>query len=149
MLRSARLSGLVVAGVLGLLLPSCNSSNNTTGGSNLPRTPVRTVVGSRTFSVGVRDAVFVDIQITGTGTMDAIVNWTFTSNDVDVVFTNTSCTTTDQLLRGGCTEMASATSSTAKPERLNMSVTTGTYRIIVFNWGPGGESGTVEVGLTS
>jgi hypothetical protein len=139
---SVRFSTLAL---LGLLMPSCNK---TTGTSDVPRGPVRTVIGTRTFTAGVREAAFVDVQVTGSGTLDAVANWTFSSNDVDLVATTTACLTTDQLLAGRCSELASTTSTTAKPERLSLTATTGTYRFVVFNWGPGGETGTIEVGLT-
>jgi hypothetical protein len=47
-----------------------------------------------------------------------------------------------------CSRLATAESTIAKPERLSLSVTTGSYRFWIVNWGPTNESGTIQVGLT-
>ena len=129
--------------VLGMILPSCGGDSGT--GST---TPSRTVVGSRSFSLGVLEAMALDVSITGSGsgTLDATANWSFAADDVDLYVTSTGCA---NFLTDNCSVQAQANSTTNKPERLTLTVTAGNnYRIWVVNFGPGFETGTVEVGLT-
>lgn len=130
---------LLLAG-LAVVLPSCGG-----GGDN---NPSRTVIGTRSFALGVLEAGSVDVTITGsgTGTLDASANWGSAANDIDIYVTSTSCT---DIFFGGCSIQAQANSSTAKPERLTLGVSGGSvYRIWVANFGPGSDSGQLEVGLT-
>ena len=148
--KNARWSRLVLAGMLAVVLPSCSSSNNPTGNTDVPRAPVRTVVSQRSFSLNPLGVVFLDIQVTGSGTatLDSVVNWTFPANDVDIYVTPVTCNDANTVLLGGCTINAKADSATIKPERVSFSATAGNYRFWVINFGPGSESGTIEVGLT-
>lgn len=82
------------------------------------------------------------------GRIDATVDWTFASNDVDAVLVSGDCSferfTADQ-----CPTLASALSVSSKPERLSVaSAPPGTYTLFIGNVGPGDESISFQVVLT-
>ena len=131
-------------------LPGCGGGGG--GGVVTPsRTPVRSVVSQRGWQLDVLEFLMTDISITGSGgtaTVDATVEWTFATNDVDLYVTNTSCTV-EMLILDGCAYVARANSATAKPERVSFSVSAATsYRFWILNFGPTRESGTFEVAMT-
>jgi len=140
--RGAVLGALVCAVTL---LPGCGGGGGggMTGGSNIP---VRTVVLQDGWSAGVFEFVLWEGTVSGSGTLDGTVQWTFASNDVDLAVSDTTCT---EAAFPFCTFLAEATSTTAKPERVSLTVSAGTYRFWVLNLGPERESGTLEIGLTN
>ena len=110
----------------------------------------RDIVANRTWALEPLDAMMADVDLTGlgTGTLDATVQWTLASNDVDVFVTAQSCTT-EMFAGERCAYTARADSATAKPERVSFRVSAGDrYRFWIVNFGPQRESGTLEVGLT-
>jgi hypothetical protein len=113
-----------------------------------PPAPSRSVVGQSNWTAEVGTAARIDATIGGAGSMDVTVQWTFSSNDVDIYVTSTGCASHQDLLNNRCTLIAKADGVTAKPERLTLTVQAGTFRIWMANFGPTDESGTVEVGIT-
>jgi hypothetical protein len=134
-------------------LSGCGSSSPNTPSTPPPVVPqdVTTTLPTQTF-VGLTpdEARFLDVQVNVTGTMTAVSDWTFASNDLDIFVTANSCTqfTHTGLFLGRCAIIARAVSATSKPERLQVNVTPGVYRVWVGNFGPGGESGTLSVTVT-
>ncbi len=119
--------------------------------NNNPPAPVRTVIGNFTFSLNAIDMtqpVEVTVSGTGTGTLDATVQWTFASNDVDLFLTDRNCGATSIFNLGNCNILARADSFTNKPETINTRLAAGVYRLYVYNDGPAGEAGTLVVGFT-
>jgi hypothetical protein len=141
-------------------LPGCGGGG---GGGNTPSTlppapaPVRTSLGTLSFTVlgtdnanragFVRDEVHGPLVINQAGALEIIADWTFASNDIDIILYSGTCNF--QLLTTvGCTSVASATSSTQKPERLNVNINPGNYTVGITNFGRTDESGVVQVFLT-
>jgi len=135
--------------VIGLTACGGGSEGPTTPPVTNPPAPVRSVIGNFTFSLGpVGLAQPVDVTVTGTGTVDATVQWTFSSNDVDLFLTDRNCGATSIFNLGNCNVLARADSFTNKPEVIRLQLSTGVYRLYVYNDGPGSESGTLIVGFT-
>ena len=93
----------------------------------------------------------VPFTTTASGTIGLEVNWTFTSNDVDIF-----------LVRGGspcslesfndrsCGFIATEESTSMKPEKLSIpGMAAGTYTLYVANYGDTDESVAWQVTLTS
>jgi hypothetical protein len=145
------------AGALALVvgLTACGGGGGSNSGpSNLPAptpAPVRSVIGNFTFNLGAIDLsqpVEVTVSGSGTGTVDATVQWTFASNDVDLYLTDRNCNATSIFNLGNCNILARADSFTTKPEVINARLGSGVYRLYIYNDGPGGEAGTLVVGFT-
>jgi hypothetical protein len=110
----------------------------------------RQIIINQQWTLQPSAAMSADVDLTGfgTGTLDAVVNWTLASNDVDLFVTAQSCTP-EMFAAERCAYMARADTATAKPERVSFRVSAGDrYRFWIVNFGPQNESGTVEVGLT-
>ena len=73
--------------------------------------------------------------------MDATVQWSFASNDVDLYLTDRNCNATTIFQIPSCNVLARADSFTNKPEVIRQNLSTGVYRLFVYNDGPGSESG--------
>jgi hypothetical protein len=116
--------------------------------------PQRSRVGGGTFTLAdvatangaglAQDIYLVTFVVSGsgTGTVDATVNWTFASNDIDIGIFRGDC------LAGAC-DLLAASETLSKPETVRASVTSGTHTLAILNYGPGSESGTYEIFLTS
>jgi hypothetical protein len=86
-----------------------------------------------------------DFTTTAVGRLDVTVNWTFSTNNVDVYVTRGACTV-DGLNAGTCTLAVSSESTTAKPERLLVTgLAAGTYTLLIGNRGPEVDSGSYQV----
>jgi hypothetical protein len=147
--RFHRVLATLALGALAAGLPGCGGGGDG-GGPTGPSTPTRSVVTQQNWNAAFGDVLAVDLTVTGTGTgtMDATVNWRSPSNDIDIAATTTSCSP-GSFVADACDLLASATTTTAKPERISFSATGGTsYRIWIVNFGPRADSGTIEVGLT-
>jgi hypothetical protein len=146
---------------LAVALPACGGGGGG-GGNNTPSTlppaPVRTqILGGGFTLASVADAnragFAIDIGttplvISGGGTLEIIADWTFASNDVDIIVYSSSCTS-DQAVRNQCPIANRTTSTTTKPERLTITgVPSGTFALGFANYGPGAESGSYQVFLT-
>lgn len=137
--------------MLALAVPSCGGGgpNTITGGSGQPK---RSVVDERSWALEPLETLAVDITITGgfggSATLDAAVEWTFASDDVDLYVTATACTV-EMFGTERCAYKAKADGATTKPERVSFGVSDGgTYRFWIVNFGPQAESGTFSAGLT-
>jgi hypothetical protein len=145
------------------VLPGCGGSS---GGSSSPTTPatpptpVRNILVQATFSglepfEPTEDVWFDFFTTSTTGTLDITVDWTFASNDVDVLLAQG---TLEQALSPACQdlsddcplELVAQAATLNKPENLTISgLTAGSFLVIVVNFGPTTESGVVVVGFTA
>jgi hypothetical protein len=150
-------AGRVGAVALVLVLGSCGSSTTGPSGGSTPGRS-RSVIGSFAFQlVGIPEAQSVgfafdfldrDVVLSAAGDLDAVVNWTFASNNVNLYLTSTSCSET-QFAVVQCTILRSTEGQGGKPRTLTASgLSAGTYRVWVVNLGNTAESGSVEVGVT-
>lgn len=152
-MRASLLAGIVVLGTIPLL--SCGDGN----GSTTP-TPVTTVVlqgstrvGTITTSIqtgNVCDFVaLLPFSTSSTGTLEAVVDWTFSTNDVDVAIARGPCTC-QQAAANACETVAETTSTTAKPERVTATgQPAGSYVLAIANFGNRVESCSYQVVLTT
>jgi hypothetical protein len=153
---STRISTAVVACALIAGLSACGGGSNpptgNTGGSGGGggSQTVTTTLPTFTFnSVPPGVVVFTDVTISGTGTMSLIADWTFSSSDIDVYVTNTSCAASNtNNLQSGCSAIGRTTATATKPERLTVNVSAGNYRLWIANFGPSTESGTLQASAT-
>jgi hypothetical protein len=89
------------------------------------------------------------IQTNVTGDLEVTVDWTSGNNDVDIAIVRGNCTPQQGLANACGVPLAESTSTTAKPERATArGVAAGAYTLLIANWGPGQESGTLQVFLT-
>ena len=154
---------LAMAAALALtaILPACGGGG---GGGNTPSTlppapqPTRTQIQSGPFTITSRpDAnragfdvaiAVASLVIPGSGTLEVVADWTFASNDVDIIVYNSACTP-DQAIRNQCPIAARTTSTTTKPERLTITgAPAGNFAIGFANYGNSSESGNYQVFLT-
>lgn len=150
------------AGVLMIgLLAGCGGGGggNPSGPTTTPPPArTRTVLGTFGFQlVGIPEANRVglafdfggpiEVTISPTGDMDAVVDWTFASNPVHLYLTANTCTAT-QFSTASCSIQRSTEGSSAKPRTLTAPGLNGNYRVWVVNFGSSSESGTVQVGVT-
>ena len=131
-------------------LSACGGSD-TPGAPTPTPTPVPTppppVVVSQIQGYSLRAGFvsFANFSTTSVGTLEATVDWTFATNDLDVYLTPGTCTFT-QLTANQCTMVAFSESVTAKPERVRATnVAVGAYTIWVANAGPGDETLSYQV----
>lgn len=112
--------------------------------------PTRSTITEQGWALEPLDAAAVDIEITGSGsgTLDAAVEWTFASDDVDIYVTAVACTP-DMFAAERCAYKTKADSATTKPERVSFGVSAGDkHRFWIVNFGPQRESGTFVATLT-
>jgi hypothetical protein len=90
----------------------------------------------------------MNFTTTRAGALEATVDWTFATNDVDVLVTKGDCSF-DQLEADQCTILGFAISTTAKPEKVNIaSADAGLHTIFVENTGDRDESVSFQVVLS-
>lgn len=93
-------------------------------------------------------ALFRTVATTQVGAIEVVVDWTFGTNDVDILLARGGCTL-DQLVAMQCTVIGTAESATAKPERLRAAnQPAGSYTVVVVNFGPDDESIAYQVVFT-
>jgi|SRR5262245_1076093 len=152
-----RIRMLVVSSILVAAMPGCGGGGG--GSPTGPSTPTTTrrQLTTVNFTVAgtteanrqglVVDAFLAELTITG-GTanpLEMIADWTFASNDIDVVLFRGNCTP-QAFVAQNCSEMGSTTSTTAKPEHLSVNnVASGTYTVAIVNFGPTNESGVLQI----
>jgi hypothetical protein len=91
---------------------------------------------------------WLPFNTTQRGALEATVDWTFASNDVDVYLVQGQCDF-DRLVALQCPVLAFSESTTAKPERARVAdAAAGAYTIFIANIGPGEESVSFQVVLT-
>jgi hypothetical protein len=148
---SIRISSAIAAFALVAGLSACGGGGGpvTPPGTN-PPSQVTTTLPTFTFnSVPPGVVVFTDVSINGTGTLTLTADWTFSSSDIDVYVTSTSCgASTTNNLQSGCSAIARTTAVATKPERLQVAVNQGNYRLWIANFGPSTESGTLQASAT-
>ncbi|MBI3932701.1 MAG: hypothetical protein HY317_04740 [Acidobacteria bacterium] len=147
--RGAAVTGLV-------LLTGCGGGGG--GGGTGPSQTTRSLVISGNFSqlVGTptanlagytADVAVSPFTTSASGTLEITVDWTFSANDLDILLYNGNCPPASALA-GSCPILNRTSSTTAKPERLNVSgVPAGTYTLGIANFGLTTESGTYQVFL--
>jgi hypothetical protein len=143
----------VAAGLaLAVSLWSCGGSGSPGGPSTpIPPAPTPTppvVVGQGGGPLEAGDVGMEQITTNAAGRLDVTVDWTFATNDIDVLITRGVCSF-DQLENGQCNIAAFSVSATAKPERISVSgAAAGTYTLFVENLGPGDDSASYQVVLS-
>jgi hypothetical protein len=134
-----------------LVLAACGGGTSTPTPVPTPTpTPTPNALPTFTFTgITQNEAVSTDVNVTEASTLTAVADWTSPADDIDIVFTDTSCTRTDArtIVQGFCTVNARTNSFTNKPERLTADVSPGIVRVYVLNFGPGTESGTLQLTL--
>jgi hypothetical protein len=92
-----------------------------------------------------------DVNVTLSGSMSVVADWSFSTDDVDIYVTDLSCNNTEaRLVRQFCTLLAKADTYGVKPKRLTLNVSPGPYRVFVANFGPtAAESGTLQISITA
>jgi hypothetical protein len=147
--RTHRLSLAVVIGAA-LSLPSCGGGDITDPDPSKSPNTSRTTITEQGWALEPLDAAAVDIEISGSGsgTIDAAVEWTFASDDVDIYVTAVTCTP-DMFAAERCAYKTKADGATTKPERVSFGVSAGDkHRFWIVNFGPQRESGTFVATLT-
>jgi hypothetical protein len=151
----ARVPAAFAAVVLIAGLSACGGGSTTPTGSNNNNnsnqtSTVTTTLPTFTFnSVPPGVVVFSDVSVNGSGTLSLIADWTFSSSDIDVYVTATSCGATNvNNLQSSCTAIGRTTATATKPERLSVPVSQGNYRLWIANFGPSTESGTLQATAT-
>ena len=136
----SNLRALAVAMALAVLLPACSDDNGTDG--NGPQT----IDDSRSVPVGA--ASFITFTPTRNLTAEAEVQWTSSTNDVDVYATSGNCASLDALIALNCNVVAFSESATAKPERITFAGNNATqYKVWALNLGPNTETVIIRVTL--
>lgn len=112
----------------------------------VPTPPPPVVVSQiQGFSLRANFASFANFSVPSTGTVEAVVDWTFPANDLDVYLTTATCTFT-QLQANQCSMLGFSESFTAKPERVRVTnMAAGNYILWVVNAGPGDESLSYQI----
>ena len=150
--KGTRTSPALWAVLLAAWLPACGSDTVTPPPpppSPSP-VPVTTVIEEGSFSglppeTGVAGTFITD----RTGDLEFVVDWTFASNNLDLLLFRGECTE-EQFLADECNVADVADSSTAKPERAGIaSAAAGTYTLVVLNLGETEESFSYQVLLTT
>ncbi len=112
--------------------------------------PTPSTLPTFTFTgIAQNQAVFTDVNVAEPSILGAVADWTSASDDIDIVYTDTSCNRSDArtIVLGFCSVQARTNSVSAKPERLTANVSAGIVRVYLLNFGPATESGTVQLTL--
>lgn len=142
---------LALAAAAAPFLHGCGASSILPSTSTSTHTPTRSVVLQTGWELAAGRFNGYEATFSGgtvSATVDVTVQWTYAANDVDVFVTTAACSA-DAFAAGGCSYVAKADGTAAKPEHLSFALTaSGTYRVYVANFGPDQESGTLEIGIT-
>lgn len=109
-----------------------------------PTPPPPQVLGQGAGRLPAQAVALVDVSVPANGTLEAVVDWTFARNDVDVAVIRGACTPA-QFNAGQCTFLGATSSTTAKPERITVGVTTGPHTIAIANFSTEDESASYQV----
>lgn len=147
--RTARLLLFALCAVL----PGCGSSTTTTPATIPTPTPapaVTTLVDQDSFSgLGAQFLTGIPFDTTSTGTIEATVDWTFATDNVEIYLVRGSCTI-DQFNNLTCPFVAFSESTTAKPERVRATnQAAGSYTLYIGNRGPQEEAVSFQIFLTT
>jgi hypothetical protein len=147
---------LAPAVAFALLLGACGGSENRQcpnpadatcpSPSPTPTPVVRTLIGEGSFSgLGERFIAEIPFQLGTRATIEATVDWTFATDDVDVFIVRGRCTL-DQFNTGTCPFAAFATNTSTKPERVTApNQEEGSYNLYILNLGPAEESVSFQI----
>ena len=159
MKTNRRLFASATAVALALLLGACGgddcSDHPTTPDCNPPPSPspspeVRTLILEGSFS-GLEELMLarVPFDTNSTGRIEATVDWTFGTDDVDIYLVRGSCTI-EQFNNRTCTFAAFSESASAKPERISAgSQAAGSYNLYIGNRGPAEEAVSFQIFLVT
>jgi len=116
-----------------------------------PPTPVTSVIGEGNSSLPSSTLLYVPFNTTATGTIGVTVDWTFSTNDVDIFLVRgTNPCTIEQFNSNQCPFLAFSASVSAKPERLSVpNLAAGPYTVYIANFGATQESVSFQFTLTS
>ena len=134
---------------LGLWLVGCGSSSPTSPSVTPTPTPAPVaqvlLEGSVTEMTPMVLFIVGSFTTTAVGRLDVTVDWTVSSDNVDVYVTRGTCSV-DQLNAGTCILAVSSESTTSKPERLAVTgLAVGSYTLLIGNRGPAVESASYQV----
>jgi hypothetical protein len=136
--------------VMGLGFVGCGGSSSPSPVST-PTPNLTTTLPTVSFSnLDINGVFSTDVNVTVSGSITVVGDWTLATDDVDVYVTDTSCDKTEaRLVRQFCTLLGKADTYKVKPKRLTMNVTPAMYRVFVANFGPtAAESGTLQISIT-
>jgi hypothetical protein len=139
--------------LLGAGLPGCGGGNSSTAPVPPPTAPppaVTTLLQEGSFSgLGARILASVPFDTTATGTIEATVDWTFATDNVEAYLVRGTCTV-DQFNNLTCPFAAFSESPTAKPERIRAtSQAPGSFNLYIGNRGPAEEAVSFQIFLTT
>lgn len=134
-----------------LALPGCGGGKGVTTPTPTPTPPpppVTTLIGEGSFSgLGARVLASVPFNTSATGTIEATVDWTFATDNVDIYLVRGTCTV-DQFNNLTCPFVAFSESPVAKPERLSASnQAAGSFNLYIGNRGPAEEAVSFQIFL--
>jgi hypothetical protein len=144
---------------LAVLLGGCGGGSNpcdNPANPECPRSPspppaeVRTLLleGSQS---GLLDHWLLEVPFNTdtTGSIEATVDWTFASDDVDVYLVRGSCTL-EQFNSHTCPFVVRSESTTSKPEKITADgQASGVFHLYIANWGPAEESVSYQIHLVT
>jgi len=139
--------------LLALALPGCGGNDTTTPTPTPTPTPapsVTTLIEEGSFSgLEAQFLAAIPFDTTSTGTIEATVDWTFASDNVEVYLVRGSCTV-DQFNDLTCPFVAFSESPTAKPERIRATNQgPGSFNLYIGNRGPDEEAVSFQIFLTT
>lgn len=150
------LTGCLLAGtgLVGALAAGCGGGGS--GGGVTTPTPVAAptpapapqVIQQNSGRVPARTAVLLPtFSLSQSGTVEITADWTFARNDIDVLLARGVCTI-EQARADRCEIIGSTSSTTAKPERLRLSVPAGSYTPLIANFSEEDEAVSYQVVFT-
>jgi hypothetical protein len=139
--------------LLGAGLPGCGGGSSTTAPvppPTVPPPPVTTLIEEGNFSgLEARVLTAVPFDTVATGTIEATVDWTFATDNVEVYLVRGTCTV-DQFNNLTCPFVAFSESPTAKPERIRATnQAPGSFNLYIGNRGPAEEAVSFQIFLTT
>jgi hypothetical protein len=146
----------VVACLALAALSGCGGGSNPTGPTPTPvptprPTPVTTTVRQGTFT-GLEPNMFLGVPLTVnfSGEVQAIVDWTFETNDLDIAISpgTFTCFNAAGLFDPSLCQFVAISAGVAKPERISAQLAAGQYTLYVENAGSSSESLSFQVLLT-
>lgn len=149
--RTRRLYPCLVGAALAASLAGCGGSSPsqpTPTPTPVPTPPPPQVLAQGGDTLEAEMAGRLPFTTTRAGKLEATVDWTYATNDVDVALVQGDCSF-EQASAAQCTVLAISVSTTAKPEKITVnSAAAGTYTLFIENAGPGDESISFQVVLT-